>query len=112
MTKKARKRLTIAAAVVVATIVYFGFVFPTGEFLAEGRQLRNAQNELLTLQRTNKRLQATVNQYENPQYLDKLAREDFGLVKPGEFSYQIMPGSPLYVPPNGKVNSPPQLPNS
>ena len=110
MTMRLRKRLAVVATLVVAGGVYLGFVFPTGEFLAERKQLQSAQGELQALKRTNQQLQTTVGRYENPTFLDKLAREEFGLVKPGEFSYQIMPGSSLYVPPSGKSSSPTPLP--
>lgn len=110
MTKRLRKRLALAATLVVAAGVYFGFVFPTGEFMAERTQLQSAQGELQALERTNKQLQATVGRYESPTFLDKLAREEFGLIRPGEFSYQIMPGSSLYVPPSRKGSSPAPLP--
>jgi cell division protein FtsB len=112
LTRKLRRRLAFVAIGVFSAGIYLGFVFPTTQFIAERHQLSSAQRELAALNRSNRELSTTVAKYEDPRFLDKLARDEFGLVKPGEFSYQIMPGSPLYVPPSGKPNSPAPLPGN
>lgn len=104
-----RRRISLGLAVFAAGAIYFLFIFPTQSLLAVNNQLKVAQEQLSSLNRTNHNLENIVHKYNNPAYIDKIARQEYGLVKPGEFSYQVMPSSPLYVPPNGK-DKPAQLP--
>ncbi|MGC8464493.1 MAG: FtsB family cell division protein [Acidimicrobiales bacterium] len=87
--------------VVVAVLAFAGYVvvfFPLGGILSLNRQLQQARSELASVSKSNERLAAEEAQLKNPRYIEHLARSSYGLVKPGQSEYVIMPGSPLYVP--------------
>lgn len=51
------------------------------------REAQATQTQLQQLQQTNAALQAERKALHDPKYVEKLAREELGLVKPGEIPY-------------------------
>lgn len=55
------------------------------------RQIDREEERLEALERENVRLTERLHRLEDPEYQEKLAREQLGLVRPGETAYVIVP---------------------
>ncbi len=92
MSRGARVRLALAALALVA--ILFVFVFPTRSYLAQRRQVSSAQHDVNVLREQNDKLAALAAQLQTPAEIERMAREQFHLVFPGEQVYDIVPGAP------------------
>jgi cell division protein FtsB len=90
MTRGARARLALVALALVAMM--FVFVFPTRSYLAQRRQVSNAHHALDVLREQNDKLEAEARQLQTPAEIERMAREQFHRVHPGEQVYEIVPG--------------------
>ncbi len=90
MSRGARVRLALAALALVA--ILFVFVFPTRSYLAQRRQVSSAQHDVNVLREQNDKLQAQAIQLQTPAAIERMAREQFHLVFPGEKVYDLVPG--------------------
>ena len=81
--------------------VLFLLVFPARTYLAQRRSLVAAQTKLKVLTTENKGLDQRVTALQQPAEIERLAREQYGMVKPGEEAYAILPtpAPPTTVPP-------------
>jgi cell division protein FtsB len=77
-------------AVLVGGIVFL-FVLPGRVWLAQGRASNVAHRQDTALTRENTALAQRLAQLHNPAYLEQLARQEFGLVMPGEQAYALLP---------------------
>jgi len=91
MTRGARARLALAALALVA--ILFVFVFPTRSYLAQRRQVSSAQHDVDLLKQQNDKLQAQATQLQTPAEIERMAREQFHRVFPGEQVYDVV-GTP------------------
>ena len=87
MTSKAR----IALASVLFIGFLFGAVFPTKTYLNQRREIAAAAERLELFKEQNGRLQAEVERLGRDDEIERLARERFNLVRPGEEAYAILP---------------------
>jgi len=90
-----RTRLTPAAvllAVVIAVLLCVMSV-PLRTYLSQRSQLGQLQLQSQVLQQLNSKLQQRVVQLHDPAYLQRLARECLGMVKPGEIRFSVTGGS-------------------
>lgn len=90
-----RPRARLAGALVASVLcvgVLFVAVFPTRSYLAQRASVRQAQRRLDTLDRQNRRLAAEARRLTTPAEVERLARSQYGLVRPGEQAYAILPG--------------------
>ncbi len=78
-------------ASVVFVGVLFVAVYPTQTLLGQRSETDDKRAELEEIEAHNAELQSRVDELGDPVYIELLAREDFGLVKPGEESYVIVP---------------------
>ena len=81
--------------------VLFLFVFPARTYLAQRNDLTAASTRLRVLSDNNKKLAAEAARLHDDSEIERLAREQYGLVKPGEEAYAILPAPapPTTVPP-------------
>ena len=91
MSRAARARLALAALALVA--ILFVFVFPTRSYLAQRRQVSAAQHDVDLLKQQNDKLQARATRLQTPAEIERMAREQFHRVFPGEQVYDVVPGS-------------------
>ena len=88
----------------VATVAFVGVVFlavfPTRTYLSQRRDLTNTERRLAVLSRQNQELTGRVARLNTEAEIERLAREQYNLVRPGEEAYAILPppGPPA---PNG-----------
>ena len=91
-----------AAWPLVASVVLVGllflFVFPTRTYVGQRRDLGSAQRRVEVLSKENEELAARVRKLNTDAEIERLAREQYNLVKPGEEAYAILP-PPEAVPP-------------
>ena len=72
----------------------FLFVLPGRIWLAQQRDTSVAQRQLRVLSRENAALLKRAGQLQNTAYIEQIARQEYGLVLPGEQAYVILPPPP------------------
>lgn len=75
---------------VILAVFVFG-VFPTGSYVEQRNELNRAIDELEQLEADNHELRDRVERLESDEEIERVARQDFGLVRPQEESYLILP---------------------
>jgi hypothetical protein len=65
---------------------------PARQFYREQTQLKVAEQKLATLKRDNARLEDQLARLKDPAHLEKLARQELGVVRPGEIGFVVVPG--------------------
>jgi cell division protein FtsL len=71
--------------------VLFLLVFPAKTYLAQRRSLAAAGTKVKVLTTENRDLDQRVTALQQPAEIERLAREQYGMVKPGEEAYAILP---------------------
>jgi cell division protein FtsB len=89
MSRIARARIALVALALVA--ILFVFVFPTRSYLAQRRQVATARHDVDVLREQNDKLQALAAQLQSRSAIERMAREQFHYVNPGETVYNIVP---------------------
>src|SRR4029079_7397838 len=80
-----------ALVVVVLVGVLFVAVFPTRTWLAQRQEASQATRELEILDGANAKLAGRVKALQSDAEIERLAREQYNLVKPGEEAYALLP---------------------
>ncbi len=114
--QRRRARALLMAAVLFAAIVLLS-ALPWSTLLKQGSQLTTDSAEVSQLQAENRELAAQARQLANGSTQTALARQDYGLVKPGQTAYDILPppgSTPSNATQSGHVplNEPPVVPGS
>lgn len=96
-----------ALAVTLAAILLMA-VPPGRQLYAHQRRIDAGESRLEALRVQNEVLQERLQRLADPEYVEKLAREQLGMVRPGEISYVLVPpeASPTPKPPS-KPKKPP-----
>ena len=102
-TPRRRRRVGRALWPVLATLglvlVLFTAVFPTRTFLAQRSATSAAQERLTVLREQSATLDARAQQLRDDAEIERLAREQYNLVMPGEEAYAMLPAAPQDPPP-------------
>lgn len=80
----------LALAALVAVVVTAAGIFPFRQIIADRRTVSLAQEKLLALRGENSHLEAEVAALQSDVEVERLAREQFGLVRPGEIAYVVV----------------------
>ncbi len=80
----------LALAALVAVVVTAAGIFPFRQIIADRRTVALAQEKLLALREENSQLEAEVAGLGSDAEVERLAREQFGLVLPGETAYVVV----------------------
>jgi cell division protein FtsB len=83
--------LLVAAGATLALLVLV--VFPTRSYLRERANMNDAAHQLQALNAQNRQLNDQIGRLNSDAEIERLARKDYGLVKPGEEAYAILPGA-------------------
>jgi len=89
-TGKTRVVWVITLLLLVAVALVFSNVFPFRQILAQQELVVKKEQTLAVLQVENARLTATADYLQTDQGVEKIAREDFGYVQPGEVAYVVV----------------------
>jgi cell division protein FtsB len=93
------RRVTWAAcASVVLVGVLFVAGFPLHTYLTQRQSLNRAERQATSLARSNKALAAEVKSLQTDSAVEQIARSEYGMVKPGEVAYTILPAPPAKKP--------------
>jgi hypothetical protein len=65
---------------------------PARQLWREHAQVQAAERKLQALKRDNASLDEHLARLKDPDYLDQLARQELGLVRPGEIGFVVVPG--------------------
>jgi len=82
--------VTVIGAVVIG-------VYPTRTYFAQRSALQQAQHQLDVLSTENTKLEQQTADLNDDATIENLAREKFGLVRPGEEAFAILPSPPAKV---------------
>ena len=74
--------------------VLFLFVFPARTYLAQRHELAAATARVQVLAQQNKHLSDQAANLQQDSEVERLARQQYGLVRPGEEAYAILPSPP------------------
>jgi hypothetical protein len=76
-----------------ALLLFLGLaVFPTRTYMQQRDQMANEEARVRVLGAENRKLAARVTELHTDPEIERLAREQYNLVKPGEEAYAILPG--------------------
>ena len=102
----------VAMSMFILLIVGIAGIFPFRQLVAQERTVDLAQNQLDALVEENRRLEYQIAALQTDEELERLAREHFGLVMPGEIGYvSVVPDDLVDPIPSGRAMTlPPQTP--
>ncbi|CAN5143483.1 hypothetical protein BH24ACT1_BH24ACT1_01650 [soil metagenome] len=101
-----RRRLWVVLVTLAFVGVLFLAVFPSRTFLAQRASLSRAEHQLAVLDEQNSLLEERARLLRDDSEIERLAREEYHLVRPGEEAYVVLP-SPGSVPAAAGEVSPP-----
>ena len=86
-------RRAVRALVVAVALggILLLFVFPGRTWLSQAQATDKARRQLSTLTQENAALTKRAAQLQNSAYIAQIARQEYGLVLPGEQAYGILP---------------------
>lgn len=82
-------RATILALVLIAVLAYS--VGPLQTFLGQRERLDRLEHQANLLERENAELRDQIARLNDPEYLERVARERLGMVRPGEIGFVVVP---------------------
>jgi cell division protein FtsB len=91
-------RAVVLVAIVVAMLVYG--VVPLRIYLAQRSSLAELRRQTRVLEQQNAELTRHVNELRDPTYLERVARECLGMVRPGEIGFIAVPSGGRTTPPS------------
>jgi len=94
-----------ALFLVVLIGLLFAFVYPTRTFLDQRSETNKARAQLEILHAENARLAQESQRLSTDAEIERLAREKYGLVKPGERPFVILPAPTTSTAPAGAPTS-------
>lgn len=80
----------VAVLLLVALAGVLTYVLPFRQIIAQGRAVELSERKLAVLREENARLEADVAALQTPTEVERIAREDYGLVRPGEVAYVVV----------------------
>jgi cell division protein FtsB len=91
---RSRTGLLVALMLVAALAVVLTNVFPFRQILAQQRAVSNAETRLTVLQDENARLASEAEALRSSAEIERIARADFGFVRPGDTSFVVVEPTP------------------
>lgn len=90
-----RPRLTRRAAVLGAIVLMLAAtaIVPLRQYLSQRSQIGGLERKIEALIQERSRLEQRVEQLQDPEELERIARECLGMVKPGEIAFVAVPKS-------------------
>jgi cell division protein FtsB len=82
-------RAAILAVIVVALLM--SMVVPFRAYLTQRSRLAELERQTQLLERQNAQFQSKVERLHDPAYLEQIARECLGMVRPGEIPFVVVP---------------------
>ena len=89
--KPKRPGAFVAVLLLVGLAIVLAGVFPFRQLIAQERLVENTEAKLDVLVAENEALRAEIDAVGTPAELERIAREQYGMVRPGETSYVVEP---------------------
>lgn len=94
--RRGKRGGVIAVVLLVGLAIVLAGVFPFRQLIAQERLVENTRVKLDTLVVENEALQAEIDSVRSPAELERIAREQYGMVRPGETTYVVeLDGGPV-----------------
>jgi cell division protein FtsB len=105
-----RRAVRLGLVALALGVIVFLFLLPGRTWLAQGRASAVAQRQDTALTKENAALAKRIAQLQSSAYIEQLARQQFGLVMPGEQAYGILlpAATTTTVPSPTTTTAPPQ----
>lgn len=81
----------LAVLLIVTLAITLAGIFPFRQLFAQQRQVESTQVKLEALVAENARLEDEAALLQTPAEVERIAREELGLVRPGEVGYHVQP---------------------
>lgn len=93
--RRGRIRLTPRAAVLVVVVsaLLLYLVVPLRSYVAQRDRLAQLEEQAQALERQNSALENEILRLNDLEYLERIARECLGMVRPGEIAFVVVPKS-------------------
>lgn len=88
----------VAVAIVTLAGAFFIGISPARTYVSQRRHINAAEQRLTVLQEQNAKLSQQVGRLHTDAEIERLAREQYNLVKPGEEAYALLPSADDPVP--------------
>lgn len=75
----------------VAIGIMFAFVFPVRTYVAQRRAIGATEAKVQVLTEQDRQLTARAQELRSDSEIERLARQEYGMVRPGEVPYAILP---------------------
>jgi cell division protein FtsB len=95
---KLRRAVWPVLVTVVLVGVLFVAVFPTRAWVSQQRSIGDAEEQLDVLEEQNGLLEERIASLHDDEEIERLAREQYNLVRPGEEAYAVLPPAPTDTP--------------
>jgi len=94
--RRGKRGGVIAVVLLVGLAIVLAGVFPFRQLIAQERLVENTRVKLDTLVIENEALQAEIDSVRSPAELERIAREQYGMARPGETTYVVeLDGGPV-----------------
>ena len=99
--QRRRARLTARATILLVAVGAMGFlsIAPARLYLAQRAELAELSRQADALEEANGRLIDRTVRLKDPLFLERLARQCLGMVRPGEVAFVVVPDEGAPVPP-------------
>lgn len=99
--RRGRFAVGAVAVLVVGALVAALFVLPVRAWLGQRRALAEAEEQLDVIWKENKRLEGVYDELQTDDVIEQQAREQFGLIRPGEQALSVLPAPAATALPTG-----------
>jgi cell division protein FtsB len=89
--RRVGRRLAVLGGGAGLLVVLAVGVFPTRSFLAQRDDLSGTEQRLAILRDQNQQLEDQLTRLSTPEEIERIAREQYNLVRPGEEAYSVLP---------------------
>lgn len=83
----------LAVLLIAALAITLAGVFPFRQIIAQDRQVESTREKLAALAAENEALEDDIEVLQTEAEIERIAREELGLVRPGEVGYTVQPGN-------------------
>ena len=98
--RRPRVKGTVAMAAAALAGVSALAIFPARTYRAQLRHRADLETELRALTAQSRALEQRTRLLESDEEIERLARSEYGMVRPGEEAYTILPAAPELAPPS------------
>ena len=118
MSRSRLNRVPFVGPGLVVTLLVLGLlaamaIEPTVELKQQNDRIARMTAELRAIEATNERLERRIQRLDDPDFLEQKAREQFGLVRPGETPFLVVPPGRegrMHEKKKGRDDAPPPAP--